>query len=172
MTMTAQPNRHSRTVEPEAPTRASVPERFRRLKWNEVVWSCDFVADERLGLQPLEGPSGFRAGSFARPIYRREEIVRFRATSAKKTKQNHKTSMRKYTLAYEDRDVINNPSIYAEMVQKRAEPFALCRGQRAHAGRFQRGRSRSLPAQSRSGAADRRLRRPTGLATRITMSNA
>ena len=79
-----------RTVEPEAPTRASVPERFRRLKWNEVVWSCDFVADERLGLQPWEGPSGFRAGSFARPIYRREEIVRFRASSTKKTKQNTK----------------------------------------------------------------------------------
>src|SRR6267378_2030682 len=28
-----------RTGEPEAPARASVPERFRRLKWNEVVWS-------------------------------------------------------------------------------------------------------------------------------------
>jgi hypothetical protein len=40
-----------RTGEPEAPARASVPERFRRLKWNEVVWSG-------------EAPAVFRAGSF------------------------------------------------------------------------------------------------------------
>jgi len=40
-----------RTGKPEAPARASVPERFRRLKWNEVVWSGDFVADERLGFE-------------------------------------------------------------------------------------------------------------------------
>src|SRR2546428_435410 len=39
-----------RTDEPEAPTRASVPERFRRLKWNEVVWHGDFVADKEPGL--------------------------------------------------------------------------------------------------------------------------
>ena len=44
-----------RTGEPEAPARASVPERFRRLNWNEVVWSGDFVADGRLGLQLWEG---------------------------------------------------------------------------------------------------------------------
>ena len=98
MTMNCPAKPTQRTVEPEAPTRASVPERFRRLKWNEMVWSCDFVADERLGLQPLEGPSGFRAGSFARPIYRREEIVRFRATSTKKPKQNNKTSMNPPTI--------------------------------------------------------------------------
>ena len=79
-----------RTVEPEAPARASVPERFRRLKWNEVVWPGDFVADERLGLQPWKGPGGFRAGSFVRPIYRREETARFRTTSTKEPKQNAK----------------------------------------------------------------------------------
>ena len=45
-----------RTGEPEAPARASVPERFRRLKWNEVVWSGDFVADERLGFELWEAP--------------------------------------------------------------------------------------------------------------------
>jgi hypothetical protein len=87
-----------RTVEPEAPTRASVPERFRRLKWNEVGWSCDFVANERLGLQPWEGPSGFRAGSFARPIYRREEIVRVPSDLNQKTKTKHKTSMNPPTI--------------------------------------------------------------------------
>ena len=83
-----------RTGEPEAPARASVPERFWRLKWNEAVWSGDFVADERLGLQLWEGPGIFRAGSFARPIYRKEETERFRATSTKKPKQKRKTSMK------------------------------------------------------------------------------
>src|ERR1700736_4665353 len=61
-----------RTGEPEAPARASVPERFRRLKRNEVVWSGDFVADERLGFELWEAPDVFRAGSFARPITRRK----------------------------------------------------------------------------------------------------
>jgi hypothetical protein len=49
-----------RTGEPEAPSRASVPERFRRLKWNEVVWSGDFIADERLGFELWEAPGVFR----------------------------------------------------------------------------------------------------------------
>jgi hypothetical protein len=70
-----------RTGEPEAPSRASVPERFRRLKWNEVVWSGDFIADERLGFELWEAPGVFRAGSFARPNYRKEETERFRPTS-------------------------------------------------------------------------------------------
>ena len=43
------------TGEPEAPARASVPERFRRLKWNEVVWPGDFVVDEFLGLHRGKG---------------------------------------------------------------------------------------------------------------------
>jgi hypothetical protein len=34
--------------------------------------------------------------------------------------------MRKYTLAYEDRAVINNPSIYAEMVQKSGQSLSPC----------------------------------------------
>ena len=70
-----------RTGEPEAPARASVSERFRRLKWNEVVWSGDFVADERLGFKLWEAPGVFRAGSFARPIDLNQ-----------KTKTKHKTS--------------------------------------------------------------------------------
>ena len=75
------------TGEPEAPARASVPERFRRLKRNEVVWSGDFVADERLGFELWEAPGVFRAGSFARPIYQKEETERFRPTSTRKPKQ-------------------------------------------------------------------------------------
>ena len=75
------------TGEPEAPARASVPERFRCLKRNEVVWSGDFVADERLGFELWEAPDVFRAGSFARPIYQKEETERFRPTSTRKPKQ-------------------------------------------------------------------------------------
>lgn len=34
--------------------------------------------------------------------------------------------MRKYALAYEDIDIINNPSNYAEMVQKSGQPLSPC----------------------------------------------
>jgi hypothetical protein len=50
---------------------AHVPKNFRRLKWNELVSVGDFVADERRGLEVWEGPSGFRADSFVKAIYRR-----------------------------------------------------------------------------------------------------
>ena len=90
MTMNCLAKLTQRTGEPEAPSRASVPERFRRLKWHEVVWSGDFVADERLWFELSKAPGVFRAGSFARPIYRKEETERFRPTSTKKPKQNAK----------------------------------------------------------------------------------
>ncbi|NKB70385.1 MAG: glutaredoxin [Candidatus Latescibacteria bacterium] len=32
----------------------------------------------------------------------------------------------KYGLEYEDKDIINNPSIYAEMVQKSGQPLSPC----------------------------------------------
>ncbi len=32
----------------------------------------------------------------------------------------------KYGLAYEDKDIINNPDIYAEMVQKSGQPLSPC----------------------------------------------
>ena len=57
---------------------------------DEVVWSGDFVADERLGFELWEASGVFRAGSFARPIYRKEETERFRSTSTRKPKQNAK----------------------------------------------------------------------------------
>ena len=76
MTMNCLATPTQRTGEPEAPARASVSERFRRLKWNEVVCSGDFVADERLGFEVWGAPGVFRAGSFARPIYRKEETER------------------------------------------------------------------------------------------------
>lgn len=32
----------------------------------------------------------------------------------------------KYQLKYEDKDIINNPDIYAEMVQKSGQPLSPC----------------------------------------------
>ena len=32
----------------------------------------------------------------------------------------------KYGLSYEDKDIINNPAIYAEMVQKSGQPLSPC----------------------------------------------
>lgn len=34
--------------------------------------------------------------------------------------------MKKYNLEYEDRDIINNPDQYAEMVQKSGQPLSPC----------------------------------------------
>lgn len=34
--------------------------------------------------------------------------------------------MQKYDLAYEDRDIINNPAQYAEMVEKSGQPLSPC----------------------------------------------
>jgi hypothetical protein len=64
--------RIARRVKPsKMPAPAAVPERFRRLKWNELVSRGDFVADGRQGFEPWEGPPGFRADAFLKPIYRR-----------------------------------------------------------------------------------------------------
>lgn len=34
--------------------------------------------------------------------------------------------MKKYSLAYEDRDIINDPAQYAEMVEKSGQPLSPC----------------------------------------------
>jgi hypothetical protein len=62
-----------RSGKPGAPARTSVLKRFRLLKWNEVVSRGDFVMDDHLGFEPWEGPGGFRANAFLKPIYRRYE---------------------------------------------------------------------------------------------------
>ena len=62
-----------RTGEPEVPARNGVLERFRRLKWNELVCHGDFVANGDRRLEPWEGPNGFRADAYVKPIYRRQE---------------------------------------------------------------------------------------------------
>jgi hypothetical protein len=43
---------------------------FRRLKWDELVVTGDFIVNEKRGFEPWEGPSGFRADAFLKPIYR------------------------------------------------------------------------------------------------------
>jgi len=43
---------------------------FRRLKGNERVLVGDFVGDENRVSGLWEGPAGFQADSFLRPIYR------------------------------------------------------------------------------------------------------
>jgi len=57
---------------PDASAPAGVPKGFRRLKWNEVVSRGDFVADDHQGVELWEGPGGFRADSFVKPIYRKQ----------------------------------------------------------------------------------------------------
>jgi hypothetical protein len=47
-------------------------EHFRRLKRHEIVSPGDFVADQQNGFEPWNGPGGFRADAFLKPIYRRE----------------------------------------------------------------------------------------------------
>jgi len=54
-----------------AAVEAVVPNRFRLLKWNELVRQGDFTADLHGGFELWEGPTGFRADAFVKPIYRR-----------------------------------------------------------------------------------------------------
>lgn len=58
-------------IEPGTGTKAGRPERFRRLKWNELVKRGDFVADGRQGFEPWAGLAGFRADAFVKQIFRR-----------------------------------------------------------------------------------------------------
>jgi hypothetical protein len=69
------------TVEPSI--NPHVPKNLRRLKSHELVSVGDFVADEHRGFELWEGPSGFRADSFVKAIYRRAEG---RSLAAKKTR--------------------------------------------------------------------------------------
>lgn len=57
--------------QPDASAKADIPIQLRLLNGNEVVSRGDFVAGEHQGFKPWEGPAGFRADSFVKPIYRR-----------------------------------------------------------------------------------------------------
>lgn len=50
---------------------AAVPQRLRRLKWNELVRQGDFVKNGRQGFELWAGPAGFRADAFIKVIYRK-----------------------------------------------------------------------------------------------------
>jgi hypothetical protein len=47
---------------------------FRRVKWDEVVREGDFVM-AGTGFVPWDGPTGFRADSFLKPIYRTRQSI-------------------------------------------------------------------------------------------------
>jgi hypothetical protein len=53
--------------------RPVVPKQFRRLRSNELVSLGDFVANKRKGFELWEGPNGFLADSFIKPIYRKDK---------------------------------------------------------------------------------------------------
>jgi len=59
-------------IKPVASAETGGLESFRRLKSNEVVSPGDFVKNGHHGFELWEGPSGFRAASFVKPIYRRQ----------------------------------------------------------------------------------------------------
>ena len=59
--------------QPGTTAEAGIPKRLRRLKWNELVSTGDFIANGQQGFEPWEGPNGFRADAFVKPIYRRAE---------------------------------------------------------------------------------------------------
>lgn len=62
-----------RSPQPEALAEAGGAKTFRRLKWNELVSHGDFISDGNRGFEPWDGPTGFRADAFVKPIYRREK---------------------------------------------------------------------------------------------------
>jgi len=56
---------------PEAADPAGENGCLRRLGFNERVSVGDFVMNAQNKFEPWEGPNGFRADSFVKPIYRR-----------------------------------------------------------------------------------------------------
>jgi len=46
------------------------PNQLRRLKWNEVAVTGDYIANGQKGYEPWHGPAGFQAGSFVKAIFR------------------------------------------------------------------------------------------------------
>jgi hypothetical protein len=55
---------------------------LRPLQWHERVNRGDFLAAEPGGFEPWEGPTGFRADTFVKQVYRR---LKKPAAEAKKT---------------------------------------------------------------------------------------
>lgn len=81
------PEPTQRSGESGAPAKAGVPKSFRRLKWNELVSQGDFVEDKFRRLELWDGPGGFRADAFMKPIYRRKEAKRLGLTTTRKSRR-------------------------------------------------------------------------------------
>ncbi len=80
--------KQARSTEPRAEAETARDTRrrvgFRRLAWNEIVRPGAYAADQQNRLQLWEGPTGFRAGSFVKPIYRKGRFLRARLISSKR----------------------------------------------------------------------------------------
>jgi hypothetical protein len=63
------PRRNAKS--PRASANSGGSESFRRLKPDEMVRTGDFVADQNGGFEAWDGPGGFLADAFLKPIYRR-----------------------------------------------------------------------------------------------------
>ena len=85
---------HSHLIEGVTGGKAGGAERFRRLKWNELVTRGDFVEDRNQGFEPWAGPGGFRADSFVKPIYRRAESVRSQPKNKMNRSRSHNRSIK------------------------------------------------------------------------------
>lgn len=59
---------------PIAPVKLAIPKHLRLVKADELVKVGDFVANERQEFELWEGPGGFLAAAFIKPIYREEQI--------------------------------------------------------------------------------------------------
>ena len=59
------------TLAVEATAQIIGTDMLRRLKWDELVNRGDFIANAAEGFELWEGPSGFRADTFVKPIYRK-----------------------------------------------------------------------------------------------------
>jgi len=61
---------------PDSQATASAPtptaKHFRQLQADELVTRGDYSANENQGFDPWEGPTGFRADAFVKPIYRKQ----------------------------------------------------------------------------------------------------
>lgn len=55
-----------------ATAEVGVSKHFRLLKWNELVRHGDFTVNLPGEFELWEGPTGFRADAFVKPIYRRD----------------------------------------------------------------------------------------------------
>lgn len=67
---------------PEAAKPAGETDGLRRLDFNELVSTGDFVMNEQREFEEWEGPNGFRADSFVKPIYRRKDDRSIRAVTS------------------------------------------------------------------------------------------